>query len=139
MYENDEKSASDLDERDAQILRIRQDAYNRRPGPKVGDFIRYNDGTMRRISYVWRNEQNAPESIQNSDGGSFYLGDGYMDFSGALNPGIPAETLSYKGEKKVGRAWFFHHDYACADNGIDVPVIVSVWDCTLNSDPWHPA
>ena len=39
-------------------------------------------------------------STGNGDTGSFYLGDGFADYSGGLEPGIPVERLQDTGESR---------------------------------------
>jgi hypothetical protein len=76
----------------------------------------------RQIFYVW------PDSVQTSDGGSFYLGDGYMSFSGSLYTSVPIETLTLiEGTRREAWAWFFHHDHRTAHNSVHVCVPVRVW------------
>lgn len=83
--------------------------------PQVGDYVIFPDGREERISHDW-----GEPGVQTSVSGSFYLGDGYASFSGALNPLIPTERLVDTGETKPGSFWFFSGDYARADNGVDV-------------------
>jgi hypothetical protein len=77
-----------LDDRDKAILAARVAAFDPTEGPRVGDYVCFADGVTRRISYVW------PDDIQTSDDGSFYLGKGYMSFSGVLYTHMPTETLT---------------------------------------------
>lgn len=119
-----------LDERDQAMLDERQAAYLDRIGPQVGHWVSFADGTLRRISYVWDWSDPTELHVQTSDGGSFYLGHGYMSFSGGLYPSVPARTLRVTCLLKPGPAWFFHHDYAQAHNGVYVEVPCPVWDCT---------
>lgn len=116
-----------FDERDAEILRAREASLDANP-INPGDFVTFADGTTRRVSYVWTYEDK-PQSIQTSHSGSWYLGDGYVSFSGSLYNGVPFESLTDTGDKHDGDAWFFHHDYACADNGVQVAVKFRVWRC----------
>lgn len=115
-----------LDERDQAILAERVAEIDRREGPRVGDFVRYADGVEHRVSHVWGDE--ADDTIQTSYGGSFYLGHGYVSFSGGLEPGVKRETLTLTGERKDGRVWFFHHDYATAHNGVDARMAFRVYE-----------
>ena len=120
-----------LDERDNDILRERQIAFTARTKAKPGDFIRFPDGTIKRIAHVWTDENGKAEDIQPTTGSgdiSFYLGDGYMSYSGGLDQSIGACKFTRTGETMKGRAWFFHHDYAQAHNGIDVMVDCPVWE-----------
>lgn len=111
-----------LDDRDAAILAARVAAFDPVEGPRVGDYVHFNDGVTRQISYVW------PDSVQTSDGGSFYLGKGYMSFSGGLYTAVPTETLTLvEGVTREAGAWFFHHDHWTAHNDVHVRVPVRVW------------
>jgi hypothetical protein len=121
------KGIEGLDERDAAILAERQAGFDTVTGPRVGDIVRMADGAIRRISYVW------PDGCQTSDGGSWYLGSTYMSFSGSLYSPIAPELLTDSGETQLARAWFFHHDWAQAHNGVDVYVNVRVYSCTLHT------
>lgn len=120
-----------FDERDQKILDERLAAFAEREGPQTGHYVRFADGTMRRISHVWDWEGCDDPSVQTSDCGSWYFGEWYMSFSGSLYKGIPASTLARTNETKPGRAWFFHHDYRSAHNGVDVMVDLPVWECSL--------
>jgi hypothetical protein len=111
----------ELDARDWLILIKRQDKRNSMHGMIVGDVVIFNDGTQRRISYIW------PSGVQTSDGGSFYLSSaGYMSYSGGLHGITPLDSLTLTG-KADRSAWIFHHDVHQAHNGIDVKVTVNVW------------
>lgn len=120
-----------LDERDSAILAERVTSLELVEGPRVGDFVHFADGVVRRISFVtppaWLPEC---DSVQTSDGGSFYLGNGYLSFSGSLYLGVKHVTLTLTNEARQGSAWFFHHDYACADNGVRVSIEQRVFECS---------
>jgi hypothetical protein len=120
-----------LDERDSAILAARIEAFDRVNGPRDGDYVRFADGIERRISFVTPIEW-LPEcdSIQTSDGGSWYLGNGYVSFSGGLYRGVKRETLTLTEETKPGSVWFFHHDYHTAHNGIDTTISFRVYECS---------
>lgn len=123
-----------MDERDTQILNERQAAFLARTEPKQGDFILFKDGTYKRIAHVWKDENDNPAYIQPTEhekSGGFYLGCGYMSFSGSLDDGIPAEKFTRTNEYRLGHAWFFHHDFAYRDNGVNVIVSCPVWECDL--------
>lgn len=131
-----------FDGRDLEILRSRVDELNERTGPRVGDFVRFADGVTRRVSHLWawdvRTDGPRPadwvDSAQTSDGGSFYLGDGYVSMSGGLHPGVPLETLTDTGELLSGQCWFFHHDWHRAHNGVNVCVPFRLYSCSLEAN-----
>jgi len=101
-----------FDDRDATIKARRLAAWNTRNGPRVGDFVIMPDLTYQRFSHDWG------DSIQTSEGGSFYLGEGYASFSGGLNPSVPKSRLVLTDEIREGSFWFFHHDFMRAHNGV---------------------
>jgi hypothetical protein len=109
----------EFDARDAGILAEREQLFNQNQGPRVGDFLRVPDGVLR-FTHDWG------DSIQTTVGakhpcygdGSFYLSDGYASFSGSLDPAIDKTKLRDTGETLEGSFWFFHHNQACAENGV---------------------
>lgn len=116
-----------LDDRDKAILAMRVAAFDPMDCPRVGDYVDFADGVTRQISYVW------PDDVQTSDGGSFYLGEGYMSFSGSLYTSVPTETLTLTESTRKASAWFFRHDYWAAQNGVHVPVLMRVWMCSAKA------
>jgi hypothetical protein len=125
-----------LDDYDRGILHERERAFNdpwRPTVPREGEFVRFADGTVRRISHVWRDEHDTVLSVQTSDSGSYYLGRGYMTMSGSLFRGVKPDTLKATEERMVGRAWFFHHDMHQAHNAVHVEIRLRVWDCSLEA------
>lgn len=111
-----------LDERDQGILERKTLAWEAVSGPRVGDYVVFPDGSTNRFSHDWG------DSMQTSPGGSWYLGDGYASFSGALDPTISKDLLTDTGATKPGMFWFFSHDYARAHNGIGVSVLCRVYE-----------
>lgn len=111
-----------FDERDADILAERQIALDRIPGVRVGDFLRFPDGTEKRVTdvrdyYV----QTAPIGS-----GSYYLrpadlfdGEGGVNYSGSLEPGIRRQTVREDVyEQRMGSVWFFHRNQPQAHNAV---------------------
>jgi hypothetical protein len=119
-----------LDDRDQAILSARVAAFDPTEGPREGDYVDFADGVTRWISYVW------PNDVQTSDDGSFYLGDGYMSFSGALYMPVPTKTLTLTETTREASAWFFHHDHRTAHNGVDVRVSMRVWISSAKAPKW---
>lgn len=118
------------DERDDAILAERVAALDAVEGPRVGDFVRFNEGTVRRISYIWRDEHETAFNVQTSDGGSFYLGNGYVSMSGSLYSGVKLDTLTLTDETRTGSVWFFHHDMAGQDRGVGARMTFRVFECS---------
>jgi len=120
-----------FDDKDAEILQRREEKYNAIKGFRVGDFVRFSNGVIRRISYIWENERGEVDSIQTSDGGSYYLGEGHISMSGSLYPGIAPDYLSGTKETMEGSVWFFHHNYSTAHNGVYGNMSFRVFECSL--------
>lgn len=140
IYEDHPQAYPLLDERDRVILEKRQRAFTETAvhGPQAGEVVIFADGVKRRISHVWPGYTDDEgrihqTQVQTSDGGSFYVGEGYCSFSGSLYTPVPADTLTDTGEVETIPAWFFHHDWHTAHNGITVPLDVRVWQCSRES------
>lgn len=121
------------DDRDAQILADRVQEWNKRAGPRVGDWLIFADGVMHRFSHDWEEH-----GLQTSKGGSFYLDDnGYASFSGGLNPCVPRDKVLNSGQTRLGRFWFFHHDYMTAHAAVNVELTCRVFATELYSNHWQ--
>jgi len=120
-----------LDERDAAILRERMLMLDSIAGPRVGDYVRFPDGKMLRISYMW------DDAFQSSnDGGGWHLGRGCMSYSGGLFPSRPTTQLTRTNETKEGLCWFFHHEYAAAHCGVWTTAPFRVYQCSADNPEW---
>lgn len=114
-----------FDERDADLIADFMIALDEHTGPRVGDFVRFADDVLRRVSYIW------PESgVQTSDEGSFYLGKGYVSFSGSLYRCVPSATLTRTDEQRLGRIWTFHHNFPQAHHGVHTSVPFRIYRCS---------
>lgn len=118
---------SHLDNVDLKILIKRKRNFARQTVPTVGDYVLFKDGRRRRISHVW------DDSVQTSDGGSWYISDNAVSFSGGLFPCVKKETLSLVNTKETGIFWFFSHDEWRANNGVHCYIDCRVWVCTENA------
>jgi len=123
-------TATKLDAHDTDILAERIHCFDLINGPRVGDYVQFADGVTRRIAYMWRDEEDRPFSVQTTDGGSFYLGQSYVSFSGSLNSGVEPATLTDTGRKVLGSVWIFHHDQRMAHNGVDTEIPFRLYTCT---------
>jgi hypothetical protein len=122
--------ATTVDDRDQAMINARHAEFLDRPGdePRVGDIVVFRDGTHRRIAYVW------PNGVQTGwDGGTYYLGNGYMSMSGSLHGSVPPASLVNTGRRAHATAWVFHHDIRGAGRGVDFEVTVPVWRCNLDA------
>jgi len=120
-----------FDERDAQILKQRIAMWAEIQGPRVGDFVKMKDGTLRRFTHDWGDDiQTTVGPVHPCSGdASFYFGGDYMSFSGSLDHAIPKSSLREIGEQEGG-AWFFHHNEMRAHNGVSVRVPFRVYEQT---------
>lgn len=120
----------DVQDRNLNILSDRMTEYNKIPGARVGDWIRETSGRMTRATHDWNDAGEDTEIIQHggSEFGQFYLGDGYISYSGGLDTGIKKNQIRDTGEVKKGKVWFFRNDYATAGNGIDYMVDFRVFE-----------
>jgi hypothetical protein len=117
------------DHLDMEDLTILSDRYGllvkRKPlVPHVGDFVRFADGTLRRVAHEW------PDGVQTSDNGSFYLDIGGISMSGGLYRTVPTDTLKMTLEIRDGDVWFFHHDFPTTGGGVPAVLGFHVWACS---------
>ena len=119
-----------FDDQDKKILHRLKALFSKHTTPQVGDFVRFSDGKLHRISHIWDNDGIAQTS-DNSCGMSFYLDEGYATYSGGLFRGVSVYDMELSEETRDGKFWFFHHDWAEAHNGVDVSIPCRVWECDL--------
>lgn len=79
-------------------------------------------GPAERVAHDWG------DRVQTAPSGSFYLAEGYADFSGALNPSVPTDSLTDTGETREGAFWFFRNGHHRAGNGVDAKAPCSVYE-----------
>ncbi len=117
-----------LDGRDLAIILERAAALDKEHDFRVGDYVVFADDVTRRISHVYpRREWGEKWGVQTSDGGSWYLGNGYVSFSGSLYPSVSVKTLTLTEERRSGHIWIFHHDLWRAHNGVDAQIEFRVY------------
>lgn len=120
------------------ILAERMAAYDTIEGPRVGDFVRFADGALARIAYLWPDD--FQPTCERFGAASFYLGghmrDGrgaYVSHSGSLDPGVPRHTLTPTAELLDGSVWIFDQDIAGAHRDVRVTAPFRVFTCSLES------
>lgn len=126
------------EEVNAEILQRRTELLHRNTNPHVGDFVVFKD-CQRRISYIWTWNENGEQPVENwgiqtSDGGSFYLGEGYISFSGGLYPGFRGSLLKPTNVMRQGWIWFFNRDWPGAGRGVHFQIPFRVWTVNRNAD-----
>ena len=119
-----------IDDRDRVIIARNHAALDRRPGPRVGDWVDFADGKQYRISYIWDFEDGTVREIQTSRGGSWHLGSGYVSFSGGLLLSVKESTLAATEETRSADIWIFHHDLAGAHRAVYMDIPFRVFTCS---------
>lgn len=130
-----------VDERDQEILSGAIAARLALPAEvRVGDYVQYAGGKLERVAYVWGTDPEESHAlIQTTPGGSFSVHDsGGMSHSGGLNHGCHVSTLTDTGRYRDASAWFFHHGWWKAHNGITVRMPVRVWTTTAEHSEIRP-
>jgi hypothetical protein len=95
--------------KDAAIIAKRMAALDAIPGMREGDFLRLKNGELARVAHNW-GDSVQPTTGQGQNTESFYLGAGYIEYSGALEPSIPITEFRATGEIICGPIWIFHLD-----------------------------
>jgi hypothetical protein len=118
-----------LDDKNLAILAERAAAYLTIQGPRVGDYVKMPDGTLRRFTHDWGDKiQTTVGARHPCDGdASFYLCCPGASFSGSLDPSISKAAIRDTGEKLPGAFWFFRDNYVTAHNGVGVRMPCTVW------------
>jgi hypothetical protein len=115
-----------LDELDRARVAVRMARRLRCHAAQIGDYVRFADGTLERIS------EPLPEGrAQTSPDARFQLrehGQCYCT-SGSHNEAIALSSLRASGERLLGEAWIWHHYRKGADNGVAFHVAFAVFDC----------
>ena len=125
-----------LDTQDELIIAKREARLSRAIEPRCGDYVVFADGVERRISHVYDRSWGDQSGVQTTDGkygASFYLGDGYVEFSGGLYPAVKMTTLELTKETKPGGIWIFHHDFHTAGWGVHSEIQFRVYNCSVNA------
>lgn len=117
----------EFDTADQKLLDSRLLAWSRVDGPRVGDYVRMLDGTLRRFTHDWGDSIQTTHPKFSGDASFYFAGD-YMSFSGSLDSAIPKMKLIATTESKPGYAWFFHHNESRAHNGVSFQVPCRVFE-----------
>lgn len=116
-----------MTQQDQEILESRIKRWDLKKGPRVGDFVKMLDGTLRRFTHSWGDRiQTTCKGIL----GLFYLGDGYVSYSGGLDPSILKINLKLDLHKVEGRFWFFHNNQHQAYCSIEVMAYCRIFNQT---------
>lgn len=112
-----------IDADNQKILAARQSWLDARDKITRGDFVLDGDKVLR----VAHDGGDAIQLTDGEFGASFYLGDGYVEFSGGLNPSIPKARFALTDEKRMGPVWFFSQNQVEAHNGYHTQASFKVW------------
>jgi len=116
-----------FDHIDEDIRQKRIEAWRKRHGPRVGDFVEMADGTLRRFTHD-HGDVIQTTSASFPGNASFHFSHfGHCNFSGSLDPGIPKSALQDTGREEPGTVWFFHHDVSGASRGVQCTIPCRVY------------
>lgn len=96
--------------------------------PRIGDYIKMLDGTLRRFTHDW--DDGLQTTMKPGEGWdeSFFLFDsGNGSFSGALDSMIPNSRIRLTTMVLPGRFWVFDEGMAGAGRGVNVTVECRVY------------
>lgn len=119
------RTVEHLDARDRATIAIRMAHRLGRHAPEIGDYVRFPDGTLERIS-----EPLTDGHAQTSRDARFQLrehGTCYCT-SGSHNRPVALGSLRPTRERLFGDAWIWHHDRRAAGNGVEFRVAFKVFD-----------
>ena len=114
--------------------------WNARTGrPRVGDYLRLQDGSLKRFC------NDTGDGQQTTYIGSFHIGNSAsVSYSGGLDSPMMWERFKPTSETTKGRFWFFSHDRAGAGRGVDVFLPCRIYELvdfsmTREAAEAHPA
>jgi hypothetical protein len=112
-------------ETDFAIMEKKVAKFNERQGARVGDFVRFADGSLHQFTHDWDKY-----GLQTAKAhcGSYFLGDGYVSYSGGLDPTIKRETFRQTEETMLGWVWIFSGDYQRAHNSVKFQIEFRVFE-----------
>lgn len=114
--------------KNARLIAQAIQAFDARPGPRVGDFVWTLDGKLRRFTYDWGEALQVTAYEDLGRGANFYMGIcGYAEFSGSLDPGIEKTKLVDSGEIRPANFWMFDQGVTGAHRGRTYSVDVKIW------------
>lgn len=122
--------SKDTLERNLIILEECMSAFNQLDGPRVGDFLLMPNGKFTRFTHKWDDHMQTGGHTQSQ----YYLGPGYLSYSGGLDPGIKIKEIELTEMTKNGKVWFFSEGHAGADNDVSYMVQFRVYTCKPDAD-----
>ncbi len=116
-----------MDAINTEILASAKSARTAHTDPLVGDWVRFVDGSFRRIAYVWGDGDYQTEL---GWGHIFLCPSGNGDYSGSLYSAFQAQ-LTDTGETRPSAFWFFSHGLPRAGNGVEFQIPAKVWQAEV--------
>jgi hypothetical protein len=113
--------------RDAAIVAKRMAKLDAISEMRVGDFLRLKNGELARVAADWGHYVQ-PTYGRGPFTESFYLGNGYIEYSGSFNPSIPVTEFRPTGETVCGLIWIFHLDILGAGRRVRAMVPFRVYE-----------
>lgn len=110
--------------------------------PIVGDWVLFNEGIARRISYLWRYGEGGivrPDyrdwGIQTSEPGYYgwYMAMGHCTFSGSLYLSVKGKYLKPTEELRPAWVWFFSRGWHGPHRGVYFQTNFKVWDAEIDA------
>ena len=113
------------------IFKNLEDQYNKINGLRVGDWVRFPNGIMNRVTYIWDVEPERIIQTGGSDGNhGYFLGKGWISYSGGLDVGVDESKFTPTKETKKGWIWFFNNNYVTAHNGVYYEMNFRIFECS---------
>jgi hypothetical protein len=120
----------DILKKNSDLLRRKAKVFNKIKSVRVGDYLEYSPGAFTRFTHKW------DDSIQTggSSGSSYFLGDGYLSYSGSLDDGVKITDVILTKKKKKGSVWFFSEDLSGGGRGVHYIMNFRVYKLKKNAD-----
>lgn len=119
------RNSADLDPIAAGILRGAVAALDAIEGPRLGDFVRFQDGSLARISVM--HEDGDLQAAKVDEGGFFLWKEGFTEFSGTCGNKVDPACLRRLDETMEGRVWTFRNGDVAPGGRVDTTVPFRVY------------
>ena len=96
--------------------------YEQRSGPRVGDFLQVMPDRYTRLTHVWGAVLYTGSLVD-----SYYLGKGYITYSGSCGRGYEKKQVMPTTQTMEGRIWTFSNHWQGAGRGIHLTVPLRVF------------
>ena len=91
--------------------------WEKRKGPRVGDYICTIEKGLKRFTHDW---DDGLQITSNGNDESFHLStSGFVSFSGSLEPSIPLEKIMPIGKTMSGKVWVWLDGVPGGGRGVD--------------------